>query len=253
MSSKMAQDTLRCFKMAPKMLQEAPSPPQDGSKWPRSLPRRPPRGQNPSKTYGKSMIFAFSPFRFRWPSEASRWLQEGPRGPQEGPKRAPRRPQERPRAPQERSKRGPRGDFRGSRGATLIGSTLFFDRSPPRWPQERPQGSQERPKRAPRGAQEAPRGPQEAPKRLPRDPQGAPRGSPRHPRCSKRPPGPPRGPQDAGGPEQQVSPLPLAIRAQCFVAARLLGASNGPRAGGCTRRPRQVETKLSSMGEQVPH
>eukprot|EP00959_Pyramimonas_sp_CCMP1952_P409647 8585162-Pyramimonas_sp.AAC.1 len=51
------------------------------------------------------MCLAFSPFRFRWPSEASRWLQYGPRGPQERVKRAPRRPQERsqsdPRAPQE--------------------------------------------------------------------------------------------------------------------------------------------------------
>ena len=59
-------------------------------------PRRPPRGQNPSNTYRKSMTAAFQPFRFRWPSEASKWLQEGLREPQEGPKRVPRRPQERP-------------------------------------------------------------------------------------------------------------------------------------------------------------
>ena len=50
MSSKMAQDSLRCVKMAPKMVQEAPRQFQDDSKRPNSLPRRPPRGQNPSKT-----------------------------------------------------------------------------------------------------------------------------------------------------------------------------------------------------------
>ena len=49
------------------------------------------------------MIVAFSPFGFRWPSEASRWLQEGPREPQERPKRA----QDRPRQPQERSTESP--------------------------------------------------------------------------------------------------------------------------------------------------
>eukprot|EP00959_Pyramimonas_sp_CCMP1952_P126616 2648083-Pyramimonas_sp.AAC.1 len=65
----------------------------------------PPRSQNPSKTAGKQIIVGFSPFRFRWPSEASTRLQEGPRGPQEGPKRAPRRHQERPSALQERPKR----------------------------------------------------------------------------------------------------------------------------------------------------
>eukprot|EP00959_Pyramimonas_sp_CCMP1952_P443954 9294532-Pyramimonas_sp.AAC.1 len=32
--------------MAPKMLQEAPRPPQDGSKKPNSLPRRPPRSKH---------------------------------------------------------------------------------------------------------------------------------------------------------------------------------------------------------------
>ena len=34
------------------------------------------------------MIFAFSPFRFRWPSEASRWLQEGLREPKMASKTA---------------------------------------------------------------------------------------------------------------------------------------------------------------------
>ena len=76
------------------------------------------------------MIFAFSPVRFRWPSEASRWLQDGPIGPQEEPKRAPGRPEERPRALQERPKRVSRGDFRGSK-------------MPPRWPKMRQKRAQD--------------------------------------------------------------------------------------------------------------
>ena len=99
MTSKMAQDGPRWLKMAPKMPQETPRPLQDGSKRPPSLPKRPPRGKHLLKTQRKSMMFAFSAFRFRWPSEASRWLQDGPRWPQEGPKRAPRRPQECPSGP----------------------------------------------------------------------------------------------------------------------------------------------------------
>ena len=90
MASKMAQDTPRSLKMAPNMLQEVSRSLQDGSKWARSLPNRPPRRPNPSKT----MVLAFSPVRFRWLSEASRWLQEGPRGAPDGPKSAPRGPQE---------------------------------------------------------------------------------------------------------------------------------------------------------------
>ena len=132
----------------------------------------PKRPKSFKQIQGKSLFFAFSPFRFRWPSEASRWLQDGPRGPQEGPKRAPRWPQERPRAPQDRLKRDPRGDLRRSRGAKLIGSTLFFDRSPPRWPQEAPGRPREAPKWPQHGHKMAPRGPQEQdrPKALCRSP-----------------------------------------------------------------------------------
>eukprot|EP00959_Pyramimonas_sp_CCMP1952_P037757 790428-Pyramimonas_sp.AAC.1 len=70
-------------------------------------PQDPPKAPNPSKTYGQSMICAFSPFRFRRASEASSWPQDYPR-PQEGPKRPPRRPQERPRTLQEGPKSAPR-------------------------------------------------------------------------------------------------------------------------------------------------
>ena len=88
---------------APRRLQVAKEPPKEAPERPTSF-----------KHLGKPMLFAFSPFRFRWALEASRWLQDGPktaprasksapRGPQEGPKRAPRQPQERPRALQEAS------------------------------------------------------------------------------------------------------------------------------------------------------
>eukprot|EP00959_Pyramimonas_sp_CCMP1952_P145466 3045413-Pyramimonas_sp.AAC.1 len=110
----MAQDSLRCRRMAPKMLQDALITLQDSSKRPIISPRKPPKKPT---MFQKPMIFGFSPFRFRWPSEASTWLQKRPRRPQEGPKRALRRPQERPRALQERPKRGPGGCFGSSRGA----------------------------------------------------------------------------------------------------------------------------------------
>eukprot|EP00959_Pyramimonas_sp_CCMP1952_P055714 1164300-Pyramimonas_sp.AAC.1 len=56
--------------MAPKVLLDAPRPPQDGPEKPNGFPRRPPTGKNHSNTEGKPMIVAFSPFRFQWPSEA---------------------------------------------------------------------------------------------------------------------------------------------------------------------------------------
>eukprot|EP00959_Pyramimonas_sp_CCMP1952_P199944 4182256-Pyramimonas_sp.AAC.1 len=64
LTSKMAQDSPICLKMAAKMLQEAPRL-QDGSKWPRSASRRPPRGQHLSNTDGQTMKCTFSPFYFR--------------------------------------------------------------------------------------------------------------------------------------------------------------------------------------------
>eukprot|EP00959_Pyramimonas_sp_CCMP1952_P174354 3643878-Pyramimonas_sp.AAC.1 len=78
--------------MAPKMLRGAPRTLRDSSKMPPRRPKRAPRGQTLSKTNGQPINVAFSPFPFRWPSEASRQLREGPRGPQEKPKRAPRQP-----------------------------------------------------------------------------------------------------------------------------------------------------------------
>eukprot|EP00959_Pyramimonas_sp_CCMP1952_P111115 2324424-Pyramimonas_sp.AAC.1 len=73
------------------------------------------------------MVFASSPFRFRWPSKASRLLQEGPirgsRVPQDGAKSA-----------QERPKKGPRCDSGDSRGGVATKDPPFVDRSPPRCP-----------------------------------------------------------------------------------------------------------------------
>eukprot|EP00959_Pyramimonas_sp_CCMP1952_P437109 9151862-Pyramimonas_sp.AAC.1 len=91
--------------------------PRDRSKTVPSGQRAPPGG--PEEAKGNSRCLAFSPFRFRWPSEAAGWLQDGPTGLQERLQRAPRRPQERLRALQERPKSAPRGDCLGSRGAAL--------------------------------------------------------------------------------------------------------------------------------------
>eukprot|EP00959_Pyramimonas_sp_CCMP1952_P452393 9466497-Pyramimonas_sp.AAC.1 len=81
------------------MLQEAPRPPQDGSKrpktWAKELPKeasKRPASFKHSKETSDVCLLAFSlPM-------AIRSLKMAPRCPKEGPKRAPRRPQERPRA-----------------------------------------------------------------------------------------------------------------------------------------------------------
>ena len=81
----MAQDgfqhTPKSPKTAPRRAQVATGPPKDASEKPKS-----------SQNLKNFRYVAFSPFRFRWPSETSRWLQEGAREPQAGPKRAPIRP-----------------------------------------------------------------------------------------------------------------------------------------------------------------
>ena len=126
MASEIAQDTSRWVKIASDI------PP----KGPKAAPRRiqvpfepstaPSKRHTSIKHLGKPMYFAFSPFRFRWASEASRWLQDGPREPQEGPKRAPRRPQDRPRSLQERSKTAPRRNLSASEGGGLNIRTPLF-------------------------------------------------------------------------------------------------------------------------------
>ena len=166
-----SEDVPRGPENAQRRLQEAKSLPKEASKRPKYFKHL--------RKINVVCLLAFSlPMAIRGLKMAPRGPKRAPRGAQESPKTA-------PRALQERSKRGPRGDFRGSRGAVLIGSTLFFDRSPPRWPQEAPRRPQEAPKMAPRGLQEVPkrppRGPQEAAMRL----QEAPK---RPQEASKRPP-----------------------------------------------------------------
>eukprot|EP00959_Pyramimonas_sp_CCMP1952_P014639 310111-Pyramimonas_sp.AAC.1 len=84
----MAQDRLRCLKMAPKMLPEAPRPSQRGSKMPISSPWRHPRCQNLSKTSGTnkwllpSRLFASN--GHPKPQDDSNVAQGGPKmGPRE--------------------------------------------------------------------------------------------------------------------------------------------------------------------------
>eukprot|EP00959_Pyramimonas_sp_CCMP1952_P092108 1927788-Pyramimonas_sp.AAC.1 len=62
----MAQDITRC----PKWLPRCSRMPQDRSKTAPSGQRAPPRGPEEAKTSGTSKCLIFSPFRFRWPSEA---------------------------------------------------------------------------------------------------------------------------------------------------------------------------------------
>ena len=190
----------------------APGGPKRRPKGLQEAPKKPPRGNNPSKTYGEIHAFCFLVFSLPMAIEASRWLQDGPRGPQERPKRAPRRPQERPRALQERLKRGPRGDSRHSRGAALI-------KAPPSLIyllQDGPKSASKAPKSAPRGPQEAPRGAQDASKRLPRDPHEAPRGAHEASKTL------PRDPQEA-------KILPKHMENPCFWLSRFFGFDGHPR------------------------
>ena len=107
MASKIAQDSLKWFKIIfnppPRAHKTSPGRLQVPSELSKEASKRSNSFKTIIMVYN---VFAFSPFRVRWALEASRWLQDGPRGPQEGPRRAPRRPQERP-------KRTPRGEFSG--------------------------------------------------------------------------------------------------------------------------------------------
>ena len=69
--------------------QEASRRHEDGFRRPPNPQKTPPRGQNGSETYRKSMFVVFSHFRFRLPFQASSWPQDGTREPQEEPTRCP--------------------------------------------------------------------------------------------------------------------------------------------------------------------
>eukprot|EP00959_Pyramimonas_sp_CCMP1952_P127111 2658620-Pyramimonas_sp.AAC.1 len=53
----MVQDSARCLKMVPKMFQDAPRPPQDGSKCPLELPSDAPKKPTCFKTLGQINVF----------------------------------------------------------------------------------------------------------------------------------------------------------------------------------------------------
>ena len=119
------QEGLRALKMASKIAQYSPTwlqlahnmRPRGSNTAPRrlqvakKLPKEAPERPTSFKHLGKPMLFAFSPFRFRWALEASRWLQDGP-------KTASRASKSAPRGPQEAIFRGPRGDL--NRNSRLV-------------------------------------------------------------------------------------------------------------------------------------
>eukprot|EP00959_Pyramimonas_sp_CCMP1952_P151306 3166036-Pyramimonas_sp.AAC.1 len=78
----MAQDSLRCLKMSPKMFHKAPRPPQDGSKKPPRPPRSLPKANilPKPKEINVCCIVAFSlPIAFRGLKMAPRWPKRAPR------------------------------------------------------------------------------------------------------------------------------------------------------------------------------
>ena len=109
MTSKTAQDSLRCLKMVPKMLQDATRPPQDGSKRPNSPSKEASNRPKSFKNLRKINDFCILAFSVLMGSSglktAPRWPQRGPRVGQERPKTAPRAPKGAPRVPQEGPKR----------------------------------------------------------------------------------------------------------------------------------------------------
>ena len=161
MTSKMAQDGPRWLKMAPKMPQEAPRPPQNDTKWTRSFPRRPPKRPNSLKNLRETneicILTVSLPMAIRGLKMAPRWPKRAPRGAQESPKTAPRAPKNAPRAPQEGSKRRSLGLPRG--GANWGPPRL----GPPLAPKTAQTGPTQRQQRSNMGVQGHPRGAREGP------------------------------------------------------------------------------------------
>ena len=176
MTSNVAQRSPRWLNMVSNVPQEASTPTQNGPNWPRGLPNKPPRGNNPSKTLGGVIAI----------SCLARSLSTAPPRPQDGskkapgsPKRSPRRPQYCPKSARERSASAP---IWGARSALMGASKRFDNLSPPflfdRPPsQMAPRKPARPPKGPPKGAEEAPGGHRDAPEWPPRSDQEAPRGS----------------------------------------------------------------------------
>ena len=104
MTSNVAQRSPRWLNMVSNVPQEASTPTQNGPNWPRGLPNKPPRGNNPSKTLGGSSLLAVSPVPSRRPPRGLKMVPRrhlgALRGAREGPNTAPRAPENAPRAPQ---------------------------------------------------------------------------------------------------------------------------------------------------------
>ena len=107
MSSKMAQDSLICLNMAPKIVQEAPRPLLDSTNRPNSSPRSPPTRPKSSKSLRNTNEFRLLAFSLPMAIRCLKMAPRGPRAPtgaQESPKTAPGAPTSAPRAPQEGSR-----------------------------------------------------------------------------------------------------------------------------------------------------
>eukprot|EP00959_Pyramimonas_sp_CCMP1952_P254082 5308067-Pyramimonas_sp.AAC.1 len=75
--------------MAPTMLQEAPRPLQDGSKWPTSSPRRHPKRPKSLQNLGNINVFGFLAYSLPM---AIRGFKMAPRWPKRAPRALPRLP-----------------------------------------------------------------------------------------------------------------------------------------------------------------
>eukprot|EP00959_Pyramimonas_sp_CCMP1952_P235422 4919560-Pyramimonas_sp.AAC.1 len=209
--------------------------PQDGSRRPPICSKRPqdrpkttpsghgaprgglPRGHNPSNTEGKPMMFAFSPFRFRWPSDGSKRAQKspnmGPREPQDDPKSAQERSKGAPRGVQEAILEVPEGGREVGNPSSLIDLLQDGPKTHPWGPQAAPRWLQDGPKMAPSG-------PQEAPKRALSAPKSPPLPFPRH---STRP----RAPQDSQGNPRRPKMSPRSAQEISQEAPKVIQATPG--------------------------
>ena len=84
----MVQNSRRCLKMAPKMFQEVPKSPQDGSKWPGALLGGPEEANTLPTPKENQLCLQCRPLA----SDGHPRPLDGPKMAQEGSKRTPRRP-----------------------------------------------------------------------------------------------------------------------------------------------------------------
>ena len=107
------------------------------------------------------MIFAFQPFRFRWPSEASKWPQDGPRSLQDAPRGLQEPCQEVPKRQTSLISFRCLKDFgilavSASRRSKTAQEASKIAPRPPKRPPRGPKTAQERPKTAQKGPHRTP-------------------------------------------------------------------------------------------------